>query len=94
MTTRIRASWDEYFMAIARVVATRSTCDRKHVGAVIVDARAVVDIGAEDKLPLPGGPIVDFHPGVEFLRVRAFDGASFAATEAVTVATARETAKG
>jgi dCMP deaminase len=31
MTTRIRASWDEYFMAIARVVATRSTCDRKHL---------------------------------------------------------------
>jgi dCMP deaminase len=31
-----RASWDEYFMNIARAVATRATCSRKHVGAVIV----------------------------------------------------------
>ncbi len=31
-----RVSWEEYFMNIAREVATRSTCDRKHVGAVIV----------------------------------------------------------
>ena len=30
-----RVSWDEYFMNIARVVATRATCDRKHVGAVL-----------------------------------------------------------
>lgn len=30
-----RASWDEYFMRIAETVATRATCDRKHVGAVI-----------------------------------------------------------
>lgn len=34
-----RPSWDTYFLAIARVVATRATCDRKHVGAVIVDGR-------------------------------------------------------
>ena len=31
-----RVSWETYFMNIAREVATRSTCDRKHVGAVIV----------------------------------------------------------
>ena len=34
MTTR--GSWNDYFMAVANTVATRSTCDRKHVGAVIV----------------------------------------------------------
>src|SRR6186713_1772731 len=45
MTTRIRASWDEYFMAIARVVATRSTCDRKHVGAVIVREKMILTTG-------------------------------------------------
>jgi len=45
MTTRIRASWDEYFMAIARVVATRSTCDRKHVGAVIVRDKMILATG-------------------------------------------------
>src|SRR5450432_4835718 len=45
MTMRARASWDEYFMAIARVVATRSTCDRKHVGAVIVREKMILTTG-------------------------------------------------
>ncbi len=40
-----RASWDEYFMAIAREVATRSTCDRKHVGAVIVREKMILATG-------------------------------------------------
>lgn len=34
-----RPSWDQYFLEIAHVVAKRSTCSRKHVGAVIADAR-------------------------------------------------------
>jgi dCMP deaminase len=42
---RERATWDEYFMAIARQVATRSTCDRKHVGAVIVRDRMILTTG-------------------------------------------------
>jgi len=45
MTERKRASWDEYFMAIAREVATRSTCDRKHVGAVIVREKMILTTG-------------------------------------------------
>ena len=32
-------------MNIARQVATRSTCDRKHVGAVIVRARTILSTG-------------------------------------------------
>jgi dCMP deaminase len=40
-----RASWDDYFMAIAGVVATRSTCDRKHVGAVVVRDRIILATG-------------------------------------------------
>ena len=32
-----RDTWDEYFMKIAEQVATRATCDRKHVGAVFVN---------------------------------------------------------
>jgi dCMP deaminase len=42
---RTRASWDEYFMNIAREVATRSTCDRKHVGAVIVRDKSILATG-------------------------------------------------
>jgi dCMP deaminase len=45
MQGRRRASWDEYFMAIAREVATRSTCDRKHVGAVIVRDKIILATG-------------------------------------------------
>lgn len=40
-----RVSWDEYFMNIARQVATRATCDRKHVGAVIVRDRTILSTG-------------------------------------------------
>src|ERR1700688_1835207 len=42
---RKRASWDEYFMNIAREVATRSTCDRKYVGAVIVRDKIILATG-------------------------------------------------
>jgi len=40
-----RPSWDEYFMSIARLVAGRSTCLRRHVGAVIVKDRRVLASG-------------------------------------------------
>lgn len=40
-----RASWEEYFMNIAREVATRSTCDRKFVGAVIVRRKTILSTG-------------------------------------------------
>lgn len=42
---RERASWDQYFMNIAKEVATRSTCDRKFVGAVIVRDRNILATG-------------------------------------------------
>jgi dCMP deaminase len=42
---RARASWDEYFMNIAKEVATRSTCDRKHVGAVVVRDKSILATG-------------------------------------------------
>lgn len=32
----MRPSWDVYFLEIAALTATRATCDRKHVGAVLV----------------------------------------------------------
>ncbi len=40
-----RPSWDEYFMSIAFQVATRSTCDRAHVGAIIVKDRRILTTG-------------------------------------------------
>ncbi len=41
----MRPSWDNYFMEIARVVATRSTCTRRHVGAVLVKNRQILATG-------------------------------------------------
>ena len=40
-----RASWDEYFMKIAVDVASRATCDRRHVGAVIVRDKSILATG-------------------------------------------------
>ena len=43
--TPSRVSWDQYFMNIAVQVATRATCDRKHVGAVIVRNKTILSTG-------------------------------------------------
>ncbi len=43
--SRVRASYDEYFMNIAEVVASRATCDRKSVGAVIVVNKSLISTG-------------------------------------------------
>jgi dCMP deaminase len=40
-----RVTWHTYFMNIARQAATRSTCDRKHVGAVIVRDKTILSTG-------------------------------------------------
>ena len=40
-----RVGWHEYFMRIATQAATRSTCDRKHVGAVVVRDRTILSTG-------------------------------------------------
>jgi dCMP deaminase len=42
---RERADWNQYFMQIAEVVATRSTCDRRNVGAIIVRDRMILSTG-------------------------------------------------
>ena len=43
--TKSRASWDSYFMKIAEDVSTRSTCDRKFVGAVIARDKMILSTG-------------------------------------------------
>ena len=45
MTQDKRPSWDEYFMTLANQVATRTTCMRRGVGAVIVKERRILATG-------------------------------------------------
>jgi dCMP deaminase len=40
-----RPSWDEYFMDLAKLVATRSTCTRHDVGAVLVKDKRILATG-------------------------------------------------
>ena len=40
-----RVSWEVYFMNIAKEVGTRSTCSRKHIGAVIVRGKTILATG-------------------------------------------------
>lgn len=40
-----RPSWDEYFLEVADLVASRSTCLRRHVGAVLVSKERIIATG-------------------------------------------------
>ncbi|MEM3399634.1 MAG: deaminase [Candidatus Micrarchaeia archaeon] len=40
-----RPDWDEYFLRIAKVVATRSNCVKRHVAAVIVKDKRIISTG-------------------------------------------------
>ncbi len=40
-----RPSWDEYFLDIAQLVAKRSTCLRRQVGAVVVKGKRILTTG-------------------------------------------------
>ncbi len=40
-----RPGWDEYFLDIARLVSKRSTCLRRHVGAVLVKDKRILATG-------------------------------------------------
>lgn len=41
----LRPDWDNYFIEIAKVVSSRSTCLRRRYGAVIVKDRVIVSTG-------------------------------------------------
>ena len=41
----MRPGWDEYFIEIAKVVSSRSTCMRRQYGAVIVKDRVIISTG-------------------------------------------------
>lgn len=40
-----RPSWDDYFMAMTRIVSTRSNCDRLQSGAVLVKNNRIIATG-------------------------------------------------
>lgn len=50
-TKPFRPSWDDYFMAIARIVATRSSCDRLQAGAVLVKNNRIIATGYNGSPP-------------------------------------------
>lgn len=56
-----RQSWDDYFMSVARTIATRSTCDRKYVGAVIVRDKVILSTGYNGSIR--GLPHCDWDAG-------------------------------
>ena len=63
-----RPSWDEYFMSIARVVASRSNCVKRKVAAVITLDRRIISTGYNGtprgtRLPSPDGMRVASEEG-------------------------------
>lgn len=48
---KIRPSWDDYFMALVKIISTRSTCDRLHAGAVLVKNNRIVATGYNGSPP-------------------------------------------
>ncbi|MFO7951309.1 MAG: cytidine/deoxycytidylate deaminase family protein [Bacillota bacterium] len=42
---RERPDWDHYFMEIANVVSSRSTCERRKVGALLVKGKRILTTG-------------------------------------------------
>ena len=44
-TYKERPGWDDYFMDMTELVATRSTCLRRQVGAVIVRDKHIISTG-------------------------------------------------
>lgn len=46
-----RKPWDEYWLDIADMVATRATCPRLHVGAVLVVNNRILSTGYNGSLP-------------------------------------------
>ena len=46
-----RLSWDDYFMSIAFLISSRSTCNRLHVGCVLVKNTRIISVGYNGFLP-------------------------------------------
>lgn len=80
MPEQKRPGWDEYFMELAEVVAKRSTCLRRNIGAVVVKDKRVLATGyngapsglahcsdagcLREKLGIPSGERVEMCRGL------------------------------
>ena len=51
MSDKKRLDWNEYFMSIAKLTSARSSCNRLHVGCVIVKDKHIVSTGYNGFLP-------------------------------------------
>ncbi len=51
MKSSIRPSWDAYFMALAKLVASRSTCLSRPTGCVIVKDKQIISTGYNGSMP-------------------------------------------
>ncbi len=40
-----RLSWDEYFMSVSLLISSRSSCDRLHVGCILVNDNRIISSG-------------------------------------------------
>ena len=58
-----RIAWDDYFISIAFLISSRSSCHRLHVGCVIVKNTRIISVGYNGFLP--GAPhnsrVIDGH---------------------------------
>jgi len=46
-----RIDWDTYFMSIAFLISSRSSCNRLHVGCVLVKNTRIISVGYNGFLP-------------------------------------------
>ncbi len=68
----MRPSWDEYFMLIAKLVSTRSTCNSRPTGAVLVKDRQILATGYNGSMPGAPHCIDDVMPdGTPYCHRRA-----------------------
>jgi len=47
----MRPNWNEYFLVIAKIVSTRSTCNSRPTGAVIVKDKQILSTGYNGSMP-------------------------------------------
>ena len=49
--SKSRPSWNEYFMLLAKIVSTRSTCNSRPIGAVLVKQNQILATGYAGAMP-------------------------------------------